>query len=105
MRILCNVKPTAEWMDTQLHELGHAVYEIYIDSELPYNLRQPARLHHRGRGDAVRRVENPAWMVNVAGADRQRVRQVSAAILEQRRREQLIFARWTLVMLNFEKTL
>lgn len=107
VRILCNVKPTAEWMDTQLHELGHAVYEIYIDSELPYNLRQPA---HAFATEGVAMLfgalgKNPAWMVNVAGADRQRVRQVSAAILEQRRREQLIFARWTLVMLNFEKTL
>jgi len=42
VRTLCNVKPTAEWMDTVLHELGHGVYELGIDPALPYNLRMPA---------------------------------------------------------------
>lgn len=27
VRILCNVTPTQKWMDTMLHELGHAVYD------------------------------------------------------------------------------
>ena len=38
-------------------------------------------------------------------SDEKRIKEVDAAIREQRRREQLIFARWTLVMLHFEKAL
>lgn len=44
-------------------------------------------------------------MTQYASADEKRVKDAEGAILEQRRREQLIFTRWTLVMLNFEKAL
>ncbi len=107
VRILCNVRPTAEWMDTTLHELGHAVYDLGIDRRLPFNLRGPA---HIFTTEAVAMLfgalgKNPGWMVACAGAERARVAELTPAILEQRRREQLIFARWTLVMLHFEKAL
>jgi len=107
VRTLCNVKPTAEWMDTTLHELGHAVYDLHIDRRLPFNLRQPA---HILTTEGVAMLfgalgKNPTWMVAYAGAEKTRVNELTAAILEQRRREQLVFARWTLVMLHFEKSL
>jgi peptidyl-dipeptidase A len=74
---------------------------------LPYTLRTPA---HAFTTEGVAMLfgalgQNPAWMVACAGADPARVQQVAPAILEQRRRDQLVFARWTLVMLNFEKAL
>jgi len=107
VRTLCNIKPTAEWMDTMLHEQGHAVYDLGIDRSLPFNLREPA---HIFTTEGVAMLlgalgKNPTWMIGYAGADKQRVAEVEQAILEQRRREQLIFARWTLVMLHFEKAL
>ena len=107
VRTLLNVKPTAEWMDTMLHETGHAVYEKYIDGRLPYNLREPA---HIFTTEAVAMLfgalaKNPTWLVAYAGADPQEVERQEAAILEQRRREQLVFARWTLVMFHFERAL
>ena len=107
VRTLCNIKPTAEWMDTTLHELGHAVYDVGIDRSLPYNVREPS---HAFTTEGVAMLfgalaKTPSWMVRCAGADKTRVDQVAAAIREQRRREQLIFARWTLVMLHFEKAL
>jgi peptidyl-dipeptidase A len=107
IRILCNVRPTAEWMGTTLHELGHAVYDVYIDPKLPYHLRRPA---HAFTTEGVAMLlgalaQDPTWMTTYAGADPARVKEVSAAILEQRRRDQLVFARWTLVMLHFEKAL
>jgi len=107
VRILCNVRPTAEWMDTTLHELGHAVYDLHIDRRLPFNLRRPA---HIFTTEGVAMLfgalgKNPGWMVAYAGADESRIKELAPAILEQRRREQLIFARWTLVMLHFEKSL
>jgi len=107
VRTLLNVKPTAEWMDTMLHEAGHAVYEKYIDRSLPYNLREPA---HIFTTEAVAMLfgalaKNPTWLVSYAAADPQAVTRLQTAILEQRRREQLIFARWTLVMFHFERAL
>ena len=44
VRMLLNIKPTADWMDTMLHESGHAVYYKYIDRSLPYNLREAAHI-------------------------------------------------------------
>lgn len=107
VRTLCNIKPTAEWMDTQMHEQGHAVYDLYIDRKLPYNLREPS---HAFTTEGVAMLfgalaKNPTWMIAYADADPARAEELGDAILEQRRREQLIFARWTMVMLNFEKSL
>jgi len=107
VRTLCNIKPTAEWMDTQMHEQGHAVYDLYVDRKLPYNLREPS---HAFTTEGVAMLfgalaKNPTWMIAYADADPERAKELGEAILEQRRREQLIFARWTMVMLNFEKSL
>jgi len=107
VRTLLNVKPNCQWMGTMLHEEGHAIYDTLIDRELPYNLREPA---HIFTTEAVAMLfgalaQNPAWMVAYAGADEKRIAEVEQAILEQRRREQLIFARWTMVMLHFEKAM
>jgi len=107
VRTLCNIKPTAEWMDTMLHEEGHAVFDVLIDRTLPYNIREPSHIFVT---EAVAMLfgalaKTPAWMVEYAGADKDRVDGLAEAIYEQRRREQLIFARWTMVMLNFEKAL
>ena len=107
VRTLCNIKPTAEWMDTMLHEQGHAVYDVLINRDLPYNTREPAHIFTT-EGVAMlfgALAKTPAWMVEYAGADKARVELLAEAIYEQRRREQLIFARWTMVMLNFEKAL
>ncbi|MCP4150594.1 MAG: peptidase M3A and M3B thimet/oligopeptidase F [bacterium] len=105
-RILVNIKPTAEWMDTTLHELGHAVYSKYSDYTMPYNLRDAA---HAFTTEGVAMLfgslaKNPLWLVTYAGADQKRVTELEEALLAQRRREQLIFARWAMVMFNFEKS-
>lgn len=107
VRTLVNLKPTAEWMDTMLHEQGHAVYYQLLDYGLPYNLREAA---HIFTTEAIAMMfgalaKNPTWMIHYAGADEKKVKAVESSILEQRRREQLIFTRWTLVMLHFEKAL
>ncbi len=107
VRTLLNIKPTARWMDTMLHESGHAVYDKGIDRSLPFNLREAA---HIFTTEAVAMffgalVKNPAWLIAFAGADAKKVARVKKHIATQRVREQLIFTRWTLVMLNFEKAL
>jgi peptidyl-dipeptidase A len=44
-------------------------------------------------------------MIRFAGIDSKTVNEVAEALRKQRQREQLIFCRWTIVMLRFEKTL
>jgi peptidyl-dipeptidase A len=107
VRTLLNITPTAEWMDTLLHEQGHALYDVYIDPALPYNLREPAH-PFTTEGYAMfmgALAKMPEWIVANAGGDPARVKEVAEAIRQQRRREQLILARWALVMLHFEKAL
>lgn len=107
VRTLCNVKPTAEWMDTMLHEQGHAIYDLALDRELPRNLRGPAHIFTT-EGVAMlfgALAKTPSWIIAYADGDPDKVGALAAAIREQRRREQLIFARWTLVMLHMEKSL
>ncbi|MDR1484041.1 MAG: M2 family metallopeptidase [Planctomycetaceae bacterium] len=107
VRNLCNVKPTDEWMDTILHEGGHGVYSLGIDRRLPFNLRSEAHIFTT-EGIAMlfgAKARDPKWMVKFAGVDKKRADAVAGALKRQRIREQLIFCRWTLVMLHFERKL
>ena len=107
VRNLNNVKPTAEWMDTVLHEGGHGVYSLGHDRNLPFNLRDPAHIFAT-EGVAMffgAKARDPQWMVQFADVDRREARRVTQALAKQRIREQLIFCRWSIVMLQFEKAL
>ena len=107
VRILCNIKPDVEWMDTQLHELGHAIYDFNVDRTLPYNLRCA---NHIFTTEGVAQyfgalARNPEWLVNNRGVSPEKANAIKNDLLEQRLREQLIFCRWTIVMTFFEKAL
>ena len=107
VRILCNIKNNESWMETTLHELGHAVYDKYHDPEVPYLLREPA---HAFTTEAIamffgRLSRNPAWMqqmLNLSDRQRQEIEKVSDKYMQLK---QLIFARWAMVMYQFEKQL
>jgi peptidyl-dipeptidase A len=94
-------------METTLHEMGHGLYSVGVDQALPYNLRQEAHILTT-EGIAMlfgALAKNPLWLKTYAGVDAKKLAAVEKDILEQRRREQLIFVRWGLVMLNFERGL
>lgn len=107
VRILCNLQDTERWMETILHELGHAVYDKYHDPNVPYLLREPA---HSFTTEAVamffgRLSRNAAWMqkmLNLSDKQRAEIEKFSGKYM---RLQQLIFARWAMVMYNFEKQL
>ncbi len=107
VRILCNLKNNETWMETTLHELGHAVYNKYQDPDVPYLLREPA---HIFATEAIamffgRLSRNAAWMqqsLELSDAQRQEIEKVSGRYAQLK---QLIFARWAMVMYNFEKQL
>ena len=107
VRILCNLKNNEGWMETILHELGHAVYDKYHDPEVPYLLREPA---HAFTTEAIamffgRLSRNPAWMQAMLGlSDAQRA-EIARVSDKYAQLKQLVFARWAMVMYNFEKAL
>ncbi len=107
VRILCNLKNNEGWMETILHELGHAVYDKYHDRDVPYLLREPAHAFTT-EGIAMffgRLSRNPAWMqamLDLSDAQRAEIAQVSDKYAQLK---QLVFARWAMVMYNFEKAL
>lgn len=107
VRMLLNIQPKAEWMDTMLHESGHAVYSAYNDPSLPFNIRDAAHiLSTEGVAMLFGALgKNPTWMVAYAGVEKAAADAAAADLYEQRRREQLIFARWAMVMFRFEKAL
>jgi len=107
VRILCNLQNTERWMETILHELGHAIYSKYHDRNEPWLLREPA---HSFTTEAIamffgRLSRNPAWMqemLDLSEKQRKEIQEVSEKYL---RFQQVLFARWALVMYNFEKQL
>ncbi|QQR74498.1 MAG: M2 family metallopeptidase [Holophagales bacterium] len=107
VRILCSLKPTAEWMDTLLHEAGHGVYSKFNDPALPWLLRDAA---HTFTTEAManlfgRMASNPAWMQEMVGISAAERAKVAAAVSASQRLEQLTFSRWSQVMFRFEKAM
>ncbi|RPJ38146.1 MAG: peptidase M3 [Planctomycetaceae bacterium] len=107
VRVLCNLKNDEYWMETILHELGHGVYDKYLDYSTPYLLRSPA---HAFTTEAMamffgRLSRNPAWMQQTLGLSRAQRADIEKVSGKYAQLKQLIFARWAMVMYNFEKGL
>ena len=106
-RILCNLRPNGRWMITQMHELGHAIYNKHLSLDLPYLLRTPA---HTNSTEAIamlmgRLPRNPRWLVDVAGRNPDAVAAAAPELAREQTAAQLIFLRWVLVMMHFERAL
>ncbi len=105
VRILCNLKPNLYWMDTLLHELGHAVYDEYIDPELPFILRKPSHsITTEGIAMMLGAIaQNPEYLVKVVKLPPDRAEDIVQAARRGLRAEKLIFSRWSQVMTRFER--
>lgn len=104
VRTLNNVKNTIKWMETVLHELGHAVYDLGFDEKLPWLLREPP---HTMPTEAMALIAGrQAYRYE---ALRELVGNKKESLLKKAdqslRRRQLIFSRWVLVMTFFESEL
>ena len=107
VRILCNVKPNARWMETMLHENGHALYEKHFADNLPWDLKCPA---HIFTTEAIamlfgRLASNPQWMVDMLKISPEDAKKVQEPARNTLRLQQLVFSRWSQVMFRFEKSL
>ena len=107
VRVLANVRPDSYWMDTMLHEFGHAVYDKYINPSLPYLLRSVA---HISSTEAVALMmgslaHDPTWLSAVVGFPEEKLERDRDRLLWSSRVDKLVFVRWALVMYRFEKAL
>jgi len=106
-RVLANLQDTERWMETLLHELGHALYSKYHDRNEPWLLREPA---HSFTTEAVamffgRLSRNAAWMQQVLGLSDEETARIKAVSDRYLQFQQILFVRWALVMYHFEKAL
>lgn len=107
VRMLCNVKPNSYWMGTMLHESGHAVYEKYLDYQMPVAFREPA---HTFTTEAVaelfgRMVFNAQWLADMKLIDDAEKARVEENCFKSLRLQMLLFSRWSQVMYRFEKSM
>ena len=105
VRVLCNVKSNQYWMNTLLHEFGHAAYDKNIPTALPFILRDPA---HTFTTEAIammfgRFSSNPQWIKDNAGITEEEKMKIAEACFKTFRLDQLVFSRWAQVMYRFEK--
>ena len=107
VRVLANVRADSYWMDTMLHEFGHAVYDKYINPSLPYLLRSIA---HINSTEAIALMmgslaDDPAWLTSVAEVPEEELERYGERLQWISRADRLVFVRWALVMYRFEKAL
>lgn len=105
VRVLCNIQKNERWMSTMLHEFGHAVYDKFSDRSLPFLLRTPA---HILTTEAIamlngRMSKTPDWLQRIAGLPASEAQRLSAAAWNVLRSEMLIFLRWALTFVRFER--
>jgi peptidyl-dipeptidase A len=106
-RVLCNVTKSENWMNTMLHEFGHAVYEKYYDTSLPWILKSPA---HTFTTEAIAQMfgkfsSNPQWMYDMKLMDEKEKAKVADESFKSIRLQMMVFSRWSQVMYRFEKSL
>ncbi|MBI3097354.1 MAG: M2 family metallopeptidase [Planctomycetes bacterium] len=107
VRVLCNISGTKRWATTMLHEFGHAVYDKYIGGDLPWLLREPP---HILSTEAIaqmmgRHTEDGRWLREIARKPAAEVDRLLPALESFQRFDQLLFARWTLVVVYFEQAM
>jgi peptidyl-dipeptidase A len=107
VRVLCNIKSNSYWMNTLLHEFGHAVYDKNIDTTLPFILRDPA---HTFTTEAIANMfgrfsANPQWLKDITGISEEEKMKIAENSFKTLRLQQLVFSRWAQVMYRFEKSM
>jgi peptidyl-dipeptidase A len=107
IRMLCNLVSNSQWMGTLLHELGHAIYDDHLDDNLPFFVRTVA---HTMTTEAIaemmgRLVDSGAWLKKYVGVSDGEAERVSESTSRAHKAHLLVFSRWVLVMVNFEREL
>ncbi|MGE8204654.1 M2 family metallopeptidase [Heyndrickxia sp. NPDC080065] len=106
-RVLSNTQQSSYWMNTALHEFGHAAYFKYLDQELPYILRQSA---HVLTTEAIamlfeKKGMDPDWLGTFLKVDSRKFRDSEGSFKRHTQLHQLISARFIITFVFFEREL
>jgi peptidyl-dipeptidase A len=107
VRVLCNLMESAYWMDTNLHEFGHAAYFKFVDSDLPFILRNSS---HTLTTEAIAMMfgkmgTDPRWLSKFLKLDDNTIERLTPELEKHQRLQMLISARWIITFVFFEKEL
>ena len=107
VRVLCNIMPDAYWMDTNLHEFGHAAYFKYVDASLPFALRT---MSHTLTTESIAMLfgkmgRDPRWLKRFLQVDEATVDTLAPELEKYQQLQMLISARWIITFVFFEKEL
>lgn len=106
VRVLANVVSNRDWTDTMLHELGHAVYDLGLDDDLPWLLRSTHLVATEASALLFGALaSDPEWLERVLGLDPGECARLAGSLQVARAAELLVFTRWVLVMNAFERSL
>jgi peptidyl-dipeptidase A len=94
-------------MDTMLHEFGHGIYDREVRRDLPWLVRGASHpLSTEGVAMLFGRLaHDPAWLATVAELSPDELEALGPRLDDARRAALLTFARWVLVVTNFERRL
>ncbi|OCA81587.1 peptidase M3A and M3B thimet/oligopeptidase F [Bacillus sp. FJAT-27225] len=107
VRVLCNLTPSSYWMETNLHEFGHAAYFKYTDRNLPLSLRSPA---HTLTTEAIAMLfgkmgKDPRWLSRFLEIDQDVMAGLSSELEHYQQLQMLISGRWIITFVFFEREL
>ena len=107
VRTMCSLRNNRYWLETLMHELGHGVYSMNIDRSMPWLVREEA---HTFTTEAIAELfgslpTNPVWLKGAAGIPAKVVDDWASTLELERKMGLLIFCRWSLVMIDFEREL
>jgi peptidyl-dipeptidase A len=106
VRVLANVVDNQSWAETMLHELGHGVYDLGLDRELPWLLRTTHLVTTEATALLFGALAgNQEWLERVLGLGADEARALESGLATARAAEHLVFTRWVLVMTGFERVL
>lgn len=107
VRVLCNLQEDTYWMETNLHEFGHAAYFKYIDATLPFALRTPS---HTLTTESIAMLfgkmgKDPRWLKRFLQVDDETIDALTPELEKYQQLQMLISARWMITFTFFEKEL
>ena len=107
VRVLCNLIEDAYWMETNLHEFGHAAYFKYIDANLPFMLRTPS---HTLTTESIAMLfgkmgKDPRWLKRFLQVDASTVDALTPELEKFQQTQMLMAVRWIVTFVLFEKEL
>ncbi|MFY3792571.1 M2 family metallopeptidase [Ureibacillus sp. MALMAid1270] len=107
VRVLCNLVEDAYWMETNLHEFGHAAYFKYADASLPFVLRTAS---HTQTTESIAMLfgkmgKDPRWLKRFLQVDEATVDAITPELEKFQQLQMLIQARWIITFVFFEKEL